>query len=436
MWKGRGARTGWFADPNGSSTGAGSIGDPWDLQTAFDGGYPANVVQPGDTVWLRGGTYNDQYTATDSGTNGNPITYRSYTGEWAKIDGNVHPGQLGNSINIIAVTGSDLVFRDFEIMDSGTIRSIPGDCEPYCRGDGININGDRISVINMVIHDCGQGVVAQHKVDHVIYGNLLYYNGWFSETWNGVGHNMYLQNNEGGSQLISDNLSFDCWGLTIQAYGSSGSSFQDCELAGNVCWRENVIIGGLSGFSLHGTRYHDNRTWALGTAFGYNSQDLTDTHFNDNYCAQMVGNVWYPCYYLPAVPDCDVSGNTFIGGVNDFREGDFPDNTYISNETPPTSNVVFVRANAYEANRANIAIFNWEDLTSVSVNLDSVVADHTSIVIRNAQDWFGTAVYTGTYHTGTPVSIPMTGLTSGDPVGFTNPGTTGPAFACFVVREA
>src|SRR5690242_1169364 len=43
-----------YAAPNGSSAGTGSIGSPWDLQTALNG--PANV-QPGDTIWLRGGTY-------------------------------------------------------------------------------------------------------------------------------------------------------------------------------------------------------------------------------------------------------------------------------------------------------------------------------------------------------------------------------------------
>ena len=46
--------TEFYAAPNGSPSGTGSIGSPWTLQTALN--QPA-ALNPGDTVWLRGGTY-------------------------------------------------------------------------------------------------------------------------------------------------------------------------------------------------------------------------------------------------------------------------------------------------------------------------------------------------------------------------------------------
>src|SRR3984885_10379679 len=55
-----------FAAPNGSPAGDGSIGNPWDLDTALgspSGSQPASV-QPGDTIWLIGGIY---IPATDNG---------------------------------------------------------------------------------------------------------------------------------------------------------------------------------------------------------------------------------------------------------------------------------------------------------------------------------------------------------------------------------
>ncbi len=48
--------TDYYVAPNGSPSGNGSINNPWDLQTALD--QPA-AVQPGDTIWLRGGTYDE-----------------------------------------------------------------------------------------------------------------------------------------------------------------------------------------------------------------------------------------------------------------------------------------------------------------------------------------------------------------------------------------
>ena len=47
-----GTHAGHYVSPTGSPTGDGSAAQPWDLATAFSG--PA-TVQPGDTVWLRGG---------------------------------------------------------------------------------------------------------------------------------------------------------------------------------------------------------------------------------------------------------------------------------------------------------------------------------------------------------------------------------------------
>src|SRR3954471_15278159 len=41
----------YYVAPNGSSSGDGSIGRPWNLQTALDG---PSSVRPGDTIWLRG----------------------------------------------------------------------------------------------------------------------------------------------------------------------------------------------------------------------------------------------------------------------------------------------------------------------------------------------------------------------------------------------
>jgi hypothetical protein len=100
----------------------------------------------------------------------------------------------------------------------------------------------------------------------------------------------------------------------------------------------------------------------------------------------------------------------------------------------PTNTVVFVRTNAYEAGRANIIVYNWALSNTVGVDVSSVLAQGASYEVRNAQDFFGAAVLSGTYD-GTPLRLPMTGLTVATPVGFSSPPPpTGPAFNVFILR--
>jgi len=88
------------------STGDGSIGNPYRSLVAA-----CNSASAGDTIYLRGGTYNtigvDCYYTTDDnlmgestivgedlkvlGTEANPVLISSYPGEWAIIDGINHP---------------------------------------------------------------------------------------------------------------------------------------------------------------------------------------------------------------------------------------------------------------------------------------------------------------------------------------------------------
>jgi len=74
-----------YTAPGGTSTGDGTFGRPWDLATALAGAQGA--VQPGDTVWVRGGTYPGTFTSALTGTSAAPIIVRQYPGERAVLDG-------------------------------------------------------------------------------------------------------------------------------------------------------------------------------------------------------------------------------------------------------------------------------------------------------------------------------------------------------------
>src|SRR5207249_4518942 len=71
---------------------------------------------------------------------------------------------------------------------------------------------------------------------------------------------------------------------------------------------------------------------------------------------------------------------------------------------------VFVRPNRYETGRANIIVYNWDHLSSVPVDVSSVLASNAAYEVRNAQDFFAPPVLSGIFD-GNPLALSMEGLT-------------------------
>jgi len=68
-----------YAALTGCSTANGSIMSPWDLQTALNKSFA-----PGDTLFLRGGTYKGTFTSHLKGNSTSPIHVKQYPGEAAR----------------------------------------------------------------------------------------------------------------------------------------------------------------------------------------------------------------------------------------------------------------------------------------------------------------------------------------------------------------
>ena len=72
----------YFIAPDGDDASPGTIAKPWrTLQHAAD------ILQPGETVQVRAGTYREAVTLTHSGAPGAPVTFMAYPGETAVLDG-------------------------------------------------------------------------------------------------------------------------------------------------------------------------------------------------------------------------------------------------------------------------------------------------------------------------------------------------------------
>ena len=219
-----------YVSPNGSRSGDGSLGRPWDLQTALN--QPASV-HPGDTIWLRNGVYGNGstvFTSNLKGTSAQPILLRQYPGERATVNGG------------LSVSGSDVWFWGFEVTNLSVANRITGCSGTNCNmmPVGLDIYAPGSKFINMVVHDTAQGfgfwVLATNAE---IYGSLIYNNGWQGSD-RGHGHGIYTQN-QTGTKMIRDNIIFQGLGLGIQAYGSNTAYVENYVLDGNTIFNSGTL---------------------------------------------------------------------------------------------------------------------------------------------------------------------------------------------------
>ena len=428
-----------YASPTGSHGGDGSMANPWDLATALD---QPSAVKPGDTIWLRGGTYTGHYVSTLKGEKNRPIIVRQYPGERATLDGNYG----GNEVTLI-INGKYAWFWGFEITNSDLGRtSTTGSANPERRGTGSHLLGDGTKLINVVIHDTVEGVLTTALApDAEINGCVIYYNGYDGPD-RGHGHGIYVQN-DGGTKRIVDNVIFGQFGIGIHGYTESGK-LDDIHIEGNTSFANGVlskvsgptidILVGANGskadsptsstkvakrtFLVSNYTYFADGGTAVNLGF---SKGIASPTLLDNY---IVGG--QAIAFVNAFRPITMSGNTVFGSLSGLTSTEFPSNSFLG--VRPTGVKVFVRKNEYERGRANVTVYNWDHAAAASVPLDGVLDRGTNYEVRNAQNFFGPPVLTGTYD-GSPLIVPLNGLVAAVPVGWPAPPATGPDFQAFVV---
>jgi hypothetical protein len=439
-----------FVAPSGERDGDGTLDRPLALARALAADSP---IRPGSTVWLRGGTYSGAFRSDLNGSEAHPIVVRSYPGEHAVID------SAPLSQPALSVYGAWTTYRDFELVSSSAIResfqlesSQPSDLP---RGAGIAAHGPHTKFVNLVVHDLSGGInIWSDAVGAEADGNVIYNNGWKSGDRNN-GHGIYTQNQHGVRRL-ADNIVFNQFAAGIHAYGSDEAYLDNIVLDGNVLfdngalgnrYDRNILIGGgrvaqhpvLTGnhtfFSTHrGLRSGQNNVGYLAGCADLDARDNVFTAGDFGFSLEMV--------------NCSgtVRRNIFVGEMRALDgkvlashamvKARFPDNTY--KDPPATGTEVYLRPATFEPGRATIVVYNWGRQKRVEVDLAKANLAHgAKFEIFDAQNVLGAPLVTGAY-TGSPVSLPMMGLTVAPPIGdgLKTPEHTGPEFAVFVLAPA
>ena len=406
-------------------------------------------MRPGDTLWLRGGRYVGAFTSVLNGTAAAPIMVRGYPGEHAVLDG------PGTDLPMLNIKGAHTWFRGFEITDSdalsGRVTSITGSHPAgMMLGDGVVVNGANTKLINLVIHDTGQGVSFwTPAVDSEVYGCLIYNNGWLAPD-RGHGQGLYIQNAT-GTKYVTDVISFNNYSTGMKAYAQGGQavgvhfegivSFSNgAPAAEGTLYREtNFFVGTttnpLDRITLQSSAmYHvPGASPDLGAniVLGYTAANKQIT-VKDNYVAGGTHSV-----SLKTWATVTMTGNLFHGALRGFTASAYPQNQYYSATTKPPGTKTIVRPNRYELGRANIAIFNWDHLAAVAVDVSAAgLQPGDAYVVRDTQDYLGAPVESGIY-TGAPITVRMSNLRIAQPMGHSGPALshTAPEFGAFVLER-
>ncbi|MCC6421165.1 MAG: right-handed parallel beta-helix repeat-containing protein [Gemmataceae bacterium] len=370
----------WYVAPDGTAAGKGTRASPWDIASALAG---KQSVRPGDTVLLLAGTYRrrpaEQFEVKLAGAEGKPIHVRPAPDQRVRIDGGL----------LVQNPSTHLWIWDLEIFVSE-----PQPLKPVGPGShpkdftrpwgGLNVTGgSHCKFINLVIHECRQGVSWWvGSTDSELHGCLIYDNGWPAVD-RGHGHAIYTQN-QNGLKVISDCIMTGGHSYTMHAYGSSRAFVDHYLVEGNICYKAgSFLIGG--GKPSKGIRVRNNYLHGVSMRIGYTA---------------------------PHNEDCEVHGNTIVNGaleITRYKKADKKDNLVLAKGAKrPSGFLPVLRPNKYDRDRANLAIFNWDGQAMVDVAAGAFLKKGEAFRLLNPRDFFGKPVLAGTYD-GQRLRVPMAG---------------------------
>ena len=373
----------WHVAPGGSSTAHGTTDAPWDIESALRGN---QKVSPGDTVWLRGGTYKHPfenggmgYKIRLAGSRMQPVQIRALPGQRVTIDGGL----------VVQEPATHVWIWDLEILVSEPRPDKPVPPDPSYKNvnrpwGGLNIySGSGCKFINLIIHDNSQGVSWwKGSQDSELYGCILFENGW-AATDRGHGHAIYTQNLE-GTKRIADCIFTGGFGYSLHAYGSSRADVDNYHVEGNLFYDSGKFLIGGGKPSRH-IRVFTNFLHNLSLQLGYNA---------------------------PYNEDCEVRGNVIANGtlsINKYKQAVNEENLVLDKDAPrPQAAKIILRPNQYDRRRAHLAIFNWEKKPAVSVDTSGFLNRGDKFRLLNPRDFFGPPLLSGTFD-GEPLSVPVSG---------------------------
>ena len=232
----------YYVAPNGSDTNPGTLARPFKTPT-----YAQSLVSPGDTVYMRAGTYPAFWIRT-SGTASSPITYRAYPGEKPIIEGRPRPNELvDETTGKIQGTG--------ESADEGSIvffnvKYVVADGLTISGGlDGVDIRGGLAGynkVLNCDVYSSWEQGIASTRENlgnNIIRGNRIWNASRQNWPRSSSGYAGAITTDRSPNNLIEGNLMFWVHGQGITADQASHGTIIRSNILADM-WGSSIYIQG------------------------------------------------------------------------------------------------------------------------------------------------------------------------------------------------
>jgi hypothetical protein len=240
-----------FVSTTGSNSNPGTRRRPWrTVQHALD------VLNPGQRVLVRGGTYSENLLMERDGTAGAPITIANYPGERPVLRA---AGGHTNDYPLELYSTSYLRVHGFVIEGA----SGPSSADVYFEADThhVELSGNEIR------DSADQGVFSERTTHHLqILGNAIHDNGPSPAHQS---HGIYL---EGDDQLVANNLVYDNrYGFGVHIYPSAGRVWiVDNTIVGNG--RSGIVLGAAGSTTV-------NKATIVNNIVAFNAKAGIQSHF-------------------------------------------------------------------------------------------------------------------------------------------------------------
>jgi hypothetical protein len=305
---------GYYVSLDGNDSNPGTIYQPWKTI-----GKAAQMVRPGDTVYIRDGVYIESPRFTISGTELKPIKILAYPGETAVVDGvNLLPTSYRG---LVSVFGDWVIISGLEIRNSqyiglvlyGKHNTAVNIFAHHNQKSGLNINGD-------------YGVVE----NSIAWRNSMQNEFWEGSNWSaGIAASNDLTDGITEHAIIRNNIAWENWGEGINTNEASGTIIE-----GNIShdnFSTNIYISDATNILCQRNFvYTDPKSYVFpygshaGIMLGDETYDPPSANITiiNNIAYGNQGNFWWwQGVEGGGMNNVLVANNTFVNGIGDPNRG-------------------------------------------------------------------------------------------------------------------
>jgi hypothetical protein len=433
-----------YVAPTGTPDGDGSKGKPFDVFTALS---TKSLAKPGDTIYLMAGTYDGKMNGIERvpfelavcGAEGKPVRVMPVPGQSAHLNGSV--SLTSSYAEYIGLDMGDLEWDPWqkshknptELNSVSSANAKVLNCNIFggAMGTGAWAPALNLEIYGCLIHDFGyveerggrghgHCFYAQNKEGTKVFARNMAYRGC---GWN---VHVYTQGASIEGFDIIENICF------LAGCGKPGQNMDNYLVAGYVPADRIRLLGNVGYQPRDIEKYRPNaRLSAVLKAHVNGSGEVRDNYLIGAYRGlslsewqklNVTGNtIWSSGVFMEITPGSGVpdpgekpnlagftvDGNTYIANGKDkpfkysSKEGevdllsldewrglglDKGSKVLPGRNGRPTGSKVFVFDNKYEKGRGNVAIFDWDGLDSVEVDLSNVLAKGQEYRLYNCLD--------------------------------------------------